>query len=257
MNRESERCRSWCARRRWVEVSGPPTLLGCSGCGCRHRELHDCRAALRRRPCRGGHRRLAQVASVSGAGFALLAIGNCLPPSVIPALFAFASPSPPFRKCHMLPCLLATMVVFPLFLHIFIHVLYLTCFQHPCVLAHLDRAYPVSGSAPMSPRHILPRFSFSFYRHCMLLPRSFTFPCILCFGSFLLFLLRYPLTICFVRYLHCGVQLAMTPLPSLPSSHRFTSTSQIHLRGSAPSRCALIYMRVYPMMAEGASSLDA
>jgi hypothetical protein len=45
--------------------------------------------------------------------------------------------------------------------------------------------------------------------------------------SFLLLLLRYPLTICFVRYLHCGVQLAMTPLPSLPSSHRFTSTSQI------------------------------
>jgi hypothetical protein len=45
--------------------------------------------------------------------------------------------------------------------------------------------------------------------------------------SFLLFLLRYPLTICFVRYRHCDVKLAMTPLPSLPSSHRFTSTSQI------------------------------
>ena len=135
---------TWGARRRWVEVSGPPSLLGYGDCG-----------------------------------FALLVIGNCLPPFVIPALLAFACRSPPFRKCHMMPCLLATMVVFPLFLHIFIHVLYLACFQHPCVLAHLDRAYPVSGSAPMSPRHILPRFSFAFYRHCMLLPRSFTFPCIL------------------------------------------------------------------------------
>jgi len=209
--------------------SSPGTGYG--GCGCRHRGLRGCRAAPRRRPCRGGHRRLAQVASVSGAGFALLVIGTCLPPFVIPALLAFACRSPPFRKCHMLPCLLATMVVFPLFLHIFIHVLYLTCFQHLCALAHLDRAYHVSGSAPMSSRHILPRFSFAFYRHCILLPRSFTFPCILCFGSFLLFLLRYPLTICFVRYLHCGVQLVMTPLPSLPSSHRFTSTSQIDLIG--------------------------
>ncbi len=166
----------WGARRRWVEVSGPPTLLGCSGCGCRHRELHGYRAALRRRPCRGGHRRLAQVASVSGAGFALLAIGHCLPPFVIPALLAFASPSPPFRKCHMLPCLLATMVVFPLFLHIFIHVLYLTCFQHPCVLAHLDRAYPVSGSAPMSPRHILPRFSSPFIVTACSCPAPLHFP---------------------------------------------------------------------------------
>jgi hypothetical protein len=120
-----------------------------------------CRAAPRRRPCRGGHRRLAQVASVSGAGFALLVIGTCLPPFVIPALLAFACRSPPFRKCHMLPCLLAMMVVFPLFLHIFIHVIYLTCFQHLCALAHLDRAYHVSGSALMSPRHILPR---SFFR---------------------------------------------------------------------------------------------
>ncbi len=124
------------ARRRWVEVSGPPTLLGCSGCGCRHRELHGCRAALRRRPCRGGHRRLAQVASVSGAGFALLAIGNCLPPFVIPALLALASPSPPFRKCHMLPCLLATMVVFPLFLHIF----------HTCALSYMFSASMCLGS---------------------------------------------------------------------------------------------------------------
>jgi hypothetical protein len=123
-------------------------------------DTRGCRAAPRRRPCRGGHRRLAQVASVSGAGLALLVIGNCLPPFVIPALLAFACRSPPFRKCHMLPCLLATMVVFPLFLHIFIHVLYLTCFQHLCALAHLDRAYHVSGSAPMSPRHILPRFFF-------------------------------------------------------------------------------------------------
>jgi hypothetical protein len=125
-----------------------------------------------RRPCRGEHRCLAQVASVSEAGFALLVIGNYLPPFVIPALLAFVFRSPPFRKCHMLPCLLDTMVVFPLFLHIFIHVLCLTCFQHPCVLAHLDRSYPVSVSAPMSPRNILPRFSFAFYRHCMLLPRS-------------------------------------------------------------------------------------
>jgi hypothetical protein len=30
-----------------------------------------------------------------------------------------------------------------------------------------------------------------------------------------------------VRFLHCGVQLAMTSLPSLPSSHRFESTSSI------------------------------
>jgi hypothetical protein len=199
-----------------VEVSGPSSSLGCDVCGCRHRGLRGCRAAPRRRPCRGGHRHLAQVTSVSGAGFALLVIGNCLPPFVIPALLPFACRSPPFRKCHMLPFLLVTMVVFPLFLHIFIHVLYLTCFQHLCVLTHLDRTYPVSGSAPMSPRHILPRFSFAFYRHCMLLPRSFTFPCILCFGSFLLFLLWYPLTIWSVRYLHCGVQLAMTPLPFPP-----------------------------------------
>jgi hypothetical protein len=138
-------------------------LLGCSGYGCRHRGFHCCHAAPRRRPCRGGHRRLAQVASVSGAGLALAVIGNGLPPFVIPALLAFAFRSPPFRQCHMLPCLLTTMVVLSLFLHIIIHVLYLTCFQHPCVLAHLDRAYPVSGSAPMSSRHILSRFSFTFY----------------------------------------------------------------------------------------------
>ncbi len=160
--------------------SSPGTGYG--GCGCRHRGLRGYRAAPPRRPCRGGHRRLAQVAPVSGVGFALLVIGNCFPPFVIPAWFAFVFRSPPFRKCHMFPCLLSTMVVFPLFLHIFIHVLYLTCFQHPCVLAYLDRASPVSGSAPMSPRHLLSRFSFAFYRHYMLLPRSFTFPCILCFG---------------------------------------------------------------------------
>jgi hypothetical protein len=153
------RLATWGARCRWVEVSGPLSLFGCGGYGCRHRGLRG-RAAPRRRPCRGGHRRLAQVASVSGTGFVLLVIGNYLPPFVIPALLTFAGRSSPFRKCHMLPYLLATMVVFPLFLHIFIHVLYLTCFQHLCALAHLDRAYHVSGSDPMSPRHILPRFFF-------------------------------------------------------------------------------------------------
>jgi len=99
-----------------------------------------------------------------------------LSPFVIPDLLAFAFRSPPFRRCHMLPCLLTAMVVFPLFLHIFIHVLYLTCFHHPCVLPHLARAYPVSGYAPMSPRHILTCFSFAFYLHCILCPALLHFP---------------------------------------------------------------------------------
>jgi hypothetical protein len=88
----------WGARRRWVEVSGPPSLIGCGGCGCRHRGLRGSRGAPRHRPCRGGHRRLAQVVSVSGAGFALLVIGNCLPPFVIPVLLAFAFRSPPTHQ---------------------------------------------------------------------------------------------------------------------------------------------------------------
>ena len=126
--------------------------------------------------------------------------------------------SPPFRKCHMLPCLLATMVVFPLFLHIFIHVLYLTCFQHPCVL--------VLVMLPCRHDIFCPVFLSHFIATACSCPALLHFPV-----SFPLEFPTFSSTVSsdnmFVRYLHCGVQLTMTPLPSLPSSHRFTSTSQM------------------------------
>ena len=83
---------------------------------------------------------------------------NCLPGFVTPALLACAFQWPPFRGCQLLPCLLFAMIVFPLFLHIFIHVLYLTCFHHPCVLTRLTRVYPVSDYVPMSPGISCPVF---------------------------------------------------------------------------------------------------
>ena len=51
------------------------------------------------------------------------------------------------------------------------------------------------------------------------------------FWRFLHFFLRYPLKICFVRYLHWDVQLVMTPMPSILV-------------------CPYIYL-LYPMMTEG------
>ena len=77
-----------------------------------------------------------------------------------------------------MPYLLLVMTVFPLFLHIVVHVLYFTCFPSMCLDSRLARVYSVSGYAPMSPgisypvllshfvataTHLKPRFPFSFF----------------------------------------------------------------------------------------------
>jgi hypothetical protein len=175
---------------------------------------------------RGGQRRIAPVVSVSGAGFRLLAMG--IDRLVSPPLSSLRALSGGPRSAGASCCLACWLrwLLCLCFVHIFTHVLYLTCFN-PCVLTRLTRVCPVLGHAPISPRHTLPRFPFAFCRHCMPCPAfPFTFSCILCFRVPYFSSCGVPLTICFVRYLHCG-PAARHDAAAFPSSHRSASTSQI------------------------------
>ena len=75
-------------------------------------------------------RRLPPVASVSGAGFRPARHADCLPWLVNPVFLVHAFRWPPFRGCHLLPCLLVAMTVSPLFSHVFTHTLSYIFFIH-------------------------------------------------------------------------------------------------------------------------------
>jgi hypothetical protein len=162
-------------------VIGDTTIAGVGTVGC-------AAVALR---CPAGPAAVVTAPCAGGLRFG----GRFHPPRhpvfFTPTLLACAFRKPPFRGYHLLSFLLVAMSVFPLFLHIFMHVLYLTCF-HPCALTRLVRVYRVLDYAPMSPRHILPRFSFAFCRHCVSCPAfSFTFSYIPLLCRFLHFFLWY------------------------------------------------------------------